>query len=194
MSLGPKEMTEKVIGNLQQKTGKTLQEWVEIVHKSGLDNPREQISLLKSVYHLGHVQATIVAKHSSSKAAGDYIDETALIDRQFLGKNAHLRDIFDALQAAMHKMGLEYRLKPCKTYLPFYHKTQFLVLKAKNGILWLGLPVPSEAPKSELYKPTGLGMPEKMSLIIPLSSVVEITAMVLKDIEKAYWLSRQEEI
>ena len=66
----PEEMEAAIVANLQEKTGKALEEWFEVLRASGLSDKRAQKEVLKKVHGVGHFQAqTIVKLHAQRLAA-----------------------------------------------------------------------------------------------------------------------------
>ena len=57
MALGPKEMGEAILRNLEEKTGKTLEQWISIVKKSKLSDKKSVMDFLKNTHVVGHFQA-----------------------------------------------------------------------------------------------------------------------------------------
>lgn len=64
MALNPKEMSEAIIRNMKEKTGKSLEEWIGVVKESKLQEKKEIIDFLKTEKGLGHFQALEVFKQS----------------------------------------------------------------------------------------------------------------------------------
>ncbi len=60
MALNPKQMSEAIIRNLKEKTGKSLDEWIEIIVANELIEKNEIIEFLKTKKKLGHFQAQVV--------------------------------------------------------------------------------------------------------------------------------------
>tara|TARA_R110002051_G_scaffold219450_2_gene283485 strand:+ start:2167 stop:2376 length:210 start_codon:yes stop_codon:yes gene_type:complete len=60
MALNPKQMSESIIRNLPKKTGKSLDEWIEIIVSTKLQEKSEIIEFLKTKKKLGHFQAQVV--------------------------------------------------------------------------------------------------------------------------------------
>ena len=50
--------------NLGDKTGRSVDEWVELVNEAGLSGFSEIVDHLKSVHGLGHFQARLIAERS----------------------------------------------------------------------------------------------------------------------------------
>ena len=67
------DAAQTMVRNLELKTGKSLDQWVEIVNASGLTKNREIIDFLKSEYGLTYGYANMIAMtaaQSSHRAAG----------------------------------------------------------------------------------------------------------------------------
>ncbi len=184
MPLAPKEMEEAIVRQLKAKTGKTLEEWIAVVKQSGLLRTKEQADHLKSEHGLGHFQAQVIAKRFSSTGASE--DEQQLVAQQFKGPNEPLRPLYERLVSEVLRLGGDIHIKPCKTYIPFYRKSQFLIARPKNGVLYLGLPLVSEEFEGKKSDVKGLGMPEKIGLAIPIQSAADLDYAVIGTIALAY--------
>jgi predicted transport protein len=97
-----------------------------------------------------------------------------------------LKEVYEAVASKVMKMGKDIEVKPCKTYIPFYRKTQFLVVKAKKGFLYLGLPKPPDASQGGSVGVKGLGMPEKILSAIRIGSKADLTRGIIDRIAAAY--------
>ena len=59
----PEEMEAAMIRNLPEKTGKSLEEWYEILRGSGLTEKRDLKKHLKEEHGVGHFQTQTIVKH-----------------------------------------------------------------------------------------------------------------------------------
>ena len=55
------EMTQSMLRNLEQKTGKNLDQWIQIVNRSKATKHKEIIDYLKSEYGLTYGYANLIA-------------------------------------------------------------------------------------------------------------------------------------
>lgn len=62
MALSPSEMHDAIIKNLREKTGKNINEWIEIAKSIKAINDKGLLNILKSEYRLGHFQAQTIIK------------------------------------------------------------------------------------------------------------------------------------
>jgi len=118
--------------NIQNKTGKTLEQLAAILHKSGLTKHGELRDFAKRELGLGHGDAnTLVhtclksdgAKVAAAKGAstGDVLAEI------YAGPKADLRPIHDAFMAAIGTFG-EFEIAPKKGYVSLRRKKQFAMI------------------------------------------------------------------
>ena len=142
MALGPKEMSEAIIRNLKQKTGKTLKQWIALIQANNLHEKREIVTFLKSE-GLGHIQAqTIFARFQGSDP---YMNPSTFADSIFDTQES--KELYEFTRTQILDLAGDIRIQPCKTYIPFYRKNQFAILsKNKSGGTLLGLNLPENHP------------------------------------------------
>lgn len=125
----PEEQTATMIANLKEKTGKTLEQWLALVKKSGLAKHGEIVKLLKGEHEMGHGFANLVAHKALSSDAGSAESGAALVEAQYAGKKAGLRPIYDALVQAVAKLGKDIELAPKKAYVSVRRSKQFALFQ-----------------------------------------------------------------
>jgi len=62
MGLSPQEMEAAIIRNLADKTGKSLDEWMEVLRTSNLTEKKALMAVLKETNGVGHFQAQTIVK------------------------------------------------------------------------------------------------------------------------------------
>src|SRR5215212_4785995 len=60
-------MTQKWIGELKQKTGRSIEEWLKLIKKAGLKDEQERRAWLKEEYGLGTNTAWWLAERADGK-------------------------------------------------------------------------------------------------------------------------------
>lgn len=139
MALGPKQMGEAIIRNLKEKTGKSIDEWIEVLTKKELQDKKEIIAFLKTENGLGHFQAHKVFEHFNGK--DNYEDPSTFADTIFNTKKS--KELYEFSKSKILEIAKDIRIQPCKTYIPFYRKNQFAILtKTKDEALILGINLP----------------------------------------------------
>ena len=127
-------MTQKWIAELKHKSGRTLEEWLELIKKGPKDEqPRRE--WLKTKYGLGTNTAWWLAERSVGKGeeSGDpdaYLKAAEkYVDEMFAGKKEHLRPIYDVLLKLGLSMGKDAKACPCQTIVPLYRNHVFAQIK-----------------------------------------------------------------
>jgi hypothetical protein len=118
----------KVIANMEQKTGKKMQEYVDLLRATGLTKHLEQVKWLKEHHGLGHTQAQIIAWEVSKPE--DYVAPASeeLLAAQYKGKE-HLKPIYDKAVALLDALGEGWELDYCKGYVNALRGRQFFVIQ-----------------------------------------------------------------
>ena len=120
-------MVEKMIANLPEKTGKSLDQWLKIVSQSKLQKHMEILKFLKSEHGVTHGFANLIASRAlqSSSPAGD----GTLVDNQYSGAKEAIRPLYESLVATIGKFGDDVEVAPKKAYVSLRRKKQFAILQ-----------------------------------------------------------------
>ncbi len=168
-----------MIANLEEKTGKSIDEWVAQVSGSGLDKHGQIVKWLKSEHGLTHGYANLVAHQAKSSAAAHAADDD-LVDGQYAGKES-LRPIYDKLVVAVEGFGSDVELAPKKSYVSLRRARQFgLVQPSTKSRVDVGL-------KLEGVEPDGR-LEASGSFNAMVSHRVRVTATDEVDDELVEWL------
>lgn len=123
MDQGEKTMIE----NLFKNTGKTLEQWIEIVQKKKFAKHGEVIKFLKEEHQFGHGFANLVAHKARSSDAGSADDSQQIIEQQYKGKE-HFKSLYDRLMEEILKFGEDIEIAPKNSYVSLRRKKQFATL------------------------------------------------------------------
>lgn len=125
MALSPKEMHDRIIANLEAKTGHAFDHWRQIVgNERGERSDKDLVAHLKAAHGLGHYTSVAIIKESTS--GNDYDAANDLIAALFAGKHK-ARRLFEAIDAKAIRLPGSVRV-PCKTYVGYRAKTQFMIV------------------------------------------------------------------
>ncbi|MBI1317066.1 DUF4287 domain-containing protein [bacterium] len=171
-----------MIENLHKTTGKTLEEWIEIVHRAAHAKHGEAVAYLKQEHGMTHGFANLVVHKARSSDAGSAAQSEDLIEKQYAGK-PHFRPLYDALIAEIQRFGADVEIAPKNTYVSLRRAKQFALLQpATKTRFEIGLNLKGEPAEGIL----ALEKPGAMcSHKIALSTAEEIQE-VLPWIRKAY--------
>jgi len=175
--------TQTMIENLHKNTGKTLEQWIEIVGKQNFAKHREIIEFLKEQHSFTYGFANLVAHKASESDAGSAGDQNDLIVRQYKGKD-HFKPIYDQLISEIQTFGNDIEIVPKNTYVSLRRKKQFATLNpATKTRFEIGINLKGQEPKGKLQ-------PEKPNVMcshkINLSNIKDIDEEVIKWIKTAY--------
>jgi len=122
-------MVDKMIQNLEDKTGKKMSHWITIVKKSGEEKHMAKIKFLKEKHGLTHGYANLIV-HASKE--GGLVktdsDQDKLLTSQY-EKKADLKPIYDALIKKIKAFGKDVELAPKKAYVAIRRKKQFAIIQ-----------------------------------------------------------------
>lgn len=143
--------TATMIRNLEEKSGKTLAQWVSVVKAMGAKKHGEIVAALKTTHGLGHGYANLVAHAAKGAVGEDAPPADDLVAAQYSGDKAALRPLHDALIAAARKFGDDVEIAPKKTYVSLRRSKQFALLQPSTKTrLDVGLNLKGEAPEGRL--------------------------------------------
>jgi hypothetical protein len=142
--------------NLEQKTGRSMSAWIEVVLASGKAKHAEMISYLKNQHGLGHGYANFVAHAAREKAAGGPVAEEDLITAQYVGKEG-LRPIYDSLIKIVSKFGDDVELAPKKAGVSLRRSKQFALIEPTTKTrIDIGINLKGMAPTDRLEAAGGM--------------------------------------
>src|SRR6266700_2411890 len=106
---------QTMVRNLEEKTGKSLAQWVKTARSSKLTKHRELLNFLKAEQGLTHGYANFVALRAL--AGDEQPGDRDLISAQYAGAKTPLRDLFDVLITSVNKFGGDVEVSPKKAYV-----------------------------------------------------------------------------
>jgi predicted transport protein len=180
--MDPAEKT--MIDNLFKNTGKTLEQWVEIVDDRNFAKHGEIIKFLKEEHSFTHGFANLVAHKARKSDAGSATDQHSLIELQYKGKE-HFRPLYDKLMHLISAFGPDVEVSPKNAYVSLKRKKQFAILQpATRTRFEIGLNIKGQEPEGILHAIT---TPNAMcSHKINLTDESDLTADVINWLKTAY--------
>lgn len=185
-------MGQKGVASLKQKTGRSLEEWLKLIKKSGPPTEKERRAWLKSQHGLGMNYAGWILARADGKdddfsspeaylrAAEQYVDE------MFAGKAA-LRPIYNALLKLGLGLGEDVKACPCQTIVPLYRKHVFAQIKPTTQTrIDLGFALGARPAEGRLIDIGGFAKKDRITHRIPISSLAEINDEVKQWLRTAF--------
>jgi Domain of unknown function (DUF5655)/Domain of unknown function (DUF4287) len=120
------KMEEAYHRNLKERTGKTLDQWIGFVKKSGPAGERARTDWLKKDHGLTTNYAVWIAQSVEGKGLSlESYDPEAMVEEMFAGSKAGLRPIYDRLLKLGLSLGKDVKASPGKTMVPLYRNRLF---------------------------------------------------------------------
>jgi Domain of unknown function (DUF5655)/Domain of unknown function (DUF4287) len=186
-------MIQKWTAELPAKTGRTLEQWAEVVTKSKLTERKDRMALLKNEYGLGTNSAWHIVEYANDTHTWDgdpavYLKQAAVyVEDMFAGNKVGLRPIFDRVYTEVRKLGKDVKVCPCKTIVPFYRSRVFAEAKpATKTRLELSFALEDVPFKGILVRNLRANEKDRLKHQIHLATIADVTAEVLKWLKTAY--------
>jgi len=186
---------QKWIAELPDKTGRTLDQWVALVKKSGPSGENERRDWLKQEHKLGSNSAWWIAERAAGKGAEDDDLEAYLqtaeqwVKDMFAGKRALLFPLYQKLLKLGLSMGKDVKACPCKTIVPLYRNHVFAQIKpATNTRIDLGFALGDRKVPKRLIDTGGFAKKDRITRRIEIARPEDIDDEVKKWLKTAYEL------
>lgn len=186
---------QAIINNLPKTTGRSIEEWITLVRKSGAAGEKERREWLKKHYKLGGTTAAMIVARVEGKGAEDtdgaaYLQAAAgYVESMYAGPKAALRPIHDALIAQGLALGSDVKICPCQTIIPFYRRHVFAQIKPSTRTrldFGLALKGVKKKPPQRLLDTGGLAKGDRITHRIEITSLAGIDAEVKEWLKIAY--------
>lgn len=168
---------------MPEKTGKNLDEWIEILQQQNFEKHAQAIKFLKEQHQVSHGYAnTIVALSKQNQAEPD-----DLIALQYKGKES-LKPIYEKLITIVNSMGSDITISAKKGSVSIIRKHQFALIKPSTKTrIDLGLKLKGVEPQGKLEPSGPFGA--MCSHRIQLTDISNIDTEVINWLQKAYQMS-----
>jgi hypothetical protein len=187
------QISQKWVAALPQKTGRSLDEWLAFIKRSGPAAEKERIAWLKSEFQLGANAAAWLAGHAEGKGTEMDSPEAYLqaaekyVANMYSGKKEALRPLYDELVRLGLALGSDVKACPCETIVPLYRKHVFAQIKpATLTRIDLGFALGARKPEGRLIDTGGYAKKDRITHRIPISSPAEIDQEVQRWLRVAY--------
>lgn len=175
--------TQTMIENLHKNTGKTLEQWTDIVKSQNFAKHGDIIKFLKETHGLTHGFANLIAHKSKGSDAGSADNPDDLITKQYQGKE-NFKPIYEKLISEIQTYGKDIEIAPKNNYVSLRRKKQFAILNpATKARFEIGINLKGQEPKGKLEaeKPNSM-----CSHKINITEIKDIDQEVFEWIKKAY--------
>jgi len=190
-------MVQKWIVDLPDKTGKSLDQWLKLVKKSGPPTEEERREWLKKEHGMGTNSAWWIAERAEGKNTEDSDPDAYLkaadgyVEAMFAGARAGLRPAYDQLLKLGLGVARDVKACPCKTIVPLYRNHVFAQIKpATRNRIDMGFALKDMKPTGRLIDTGGFAKKDRITHRIPIGSLADIDAEVKHWLKFAYDLDK----
>ncbi len=188
-------MVQKAIQDLPAKTGRSLEQWIKFIKKSGPKTEKERREWLKTEHGLGTNYAWWLAERAEGKGGEDGDPEAYLraaegyVEKMFAGPKESLRPIYEALLRLGLMIGKDVKACPCQTIVPFYRKHVFAQIKPTTQTrIDLGFALKDMEATGRLIDTGGFARKDRITHRIAITSLADIDDEVQRWLRHAYEL------
>lgn len=176
--------TLTMIENLHKNTGKSLEQWTDIVKMENFAKHGEVIKFLKDKHGLTHGFANLIAHKAKGSDADSAENQNDLIELQYKGKE-HFKPLYDKLLCEIKVFGEDFEIAPKNAYVSLRRKKQFAILQpATKTRFEIGIILKGQEPQGKLE---AINTPNAMcSHRINLSELKDIDKEVIGWLKVAY--------
>lgn len=179
------EFEQEFIQTAKEKTGRSLEEWLPVVKKSGLSKQMEITNWLKSEQQLNHLQASLLAGLYLNNGKPVYQNESGLLENQF-AKCADMRPLYDLVSAQILKAFSDAQIIPKKTYISFTATREFAAVNIKPKEIRLGMDL-GDMPFTDSLLPSKLSGPmPRISHMLVLTDGKQFDKKLLSMLQASY--------
>lgn len=122
---------QAMIANMPEKTGKSLDEWYEVITAAGPQKHGEIMKLLKDEHGVTYGFANTISMLYRQRDSGPPAEED-LVDAQYAGAKAGMRPVYNAVLEAVNTLGSDVEVAPKKTYVSLRRQKQFAIVQAST--------------------------------------------------------------
>lgn len=180
-------MEAAIVANFKQKTGRTIEEWVSLVKKSGPADPKQRREWLKEKHGLTTNYAWYVALQAEGRGGSEQYDPEGLVARIFSGNKAHLQPLYEAILRFGLSFADDVKVCPCATIIPFYRRHVIAQVRVPNrSRIYLGFALGDMKPAGKLIDTGGFAKKDRITHRIEIASPEDFDDEAKKWFRRAY--------
>lgn len=188
-------MVQTWIATLPEKTGRSLDQWSELIEADGPASDKQRIAWLKREFDLSANTAMWLAESVGSTDTWDgdpatYLRAAAVyVANMYAEAKAELRPVHDRLVEIARNLGGDVKVCPCRTVVPLYRRRIFAEIKpATNARIELGLALGKTSPSERLLVYRKKGSKSRLTHRLNIRALTDIDDSLLRYLRMAYEL------
>jgi len=184
---------QKWVNELPAKTGRSLEEWLELTRKAGPPTEKERREWLKKEHKLGTNAASWIAERLEGKGTEEDSPEAYLktaaewVEAQYAGPRSALRPLYEQLLKLGFSIGKDVKACPCKTMVPLYRNHVFAQIRpSTNTRIDFGFALGNTKAPKRLINTGGYEKKDRITHRIEVKSMADIDDELKKWLKKAW--------
>ncbi len=187
MARDSQRLEQEFITSCEEKTGKSLDAWMQILQETGLDKQNALIKWIKDNHRLNHMQAAFLAGIHLNDGKPVY-DYKVLFEKLFADK-PHLLPAYQAIEDMINTHLDDVVCVPTKSYMSIEGKKCFACATPTKKTLRVGLDLGDTPFDDYVQKAKSLGAMPNIGHMIEISDPAEVDDRLLNYFEQSYQLS-----
>lgn len=188
-------MIQKCIDELPEKTGRSVDQWMQHIRKDGPGDEKGAREWLKEKYGFGSNTVWWLAERALGKNKGfkeedpeQYLKMAEQnVEKQYAGKKAALKPLYDKLLNLCLSLAKDVKACPCETIVPIYRHHVFAQIKpTTNTRIDFGLALKDTKCTGKLKDTRGFEKKDRISRKIEVTSMKDMNAELVKWLKLAY--------
>src|SRR5262245_36408930 len=186
-------MVQDWIATLKEKSGRSLEEWLELIKNGGPPSEKERRDWLKNKYKLGTNTAWWLAERAEGKGSEDSDPAAYLkaaetyVEDMYKGGKAGLLPIHDRILKTAVGLGKDVKVCPCQTIVPLYRNHVFAQIKpATQKRIDLGFALKDRKATGRLIDTGGFAKKDRITHRIEITAPSQVDDVVLRRMKTAY--------
>ena len=157
MAESREELKQDIIQNLRMNTGRSLEEWIDVLEAEGPQGTDERVQWLQEIESLDYLQAYTIVEEAEHPDANLPQTPQERLNAQFAGKPQDLRAVYERLQELVGRLEGA-TVEPHYTYVDLLRNgREFGIIYVAVDHLDLGLVLPDVEPTRRLEPAEAFG-------------------------------------
>lgn len=184
MAKGSQALEQEFIATIHEKTGHSLDEWMDIIRATGLSKSKEIHTYLKDNHPINYMQATFLMGIYMNDGQPVY-DYDVLFAKLFIGKEA-LQPIYTAIETRIKSALPSVEFIPTKAYVSIEDKKIFACATMTAKLVRVGLDLGDMAFGDYVQKAKSLGAMPNLTHMIEVPSFTDVTDTLIEYVVQAH--------
>ncbi|MEX1071577.1 MAG: DUF5655 domain-containing protein [Anaerolineales bacterium] len=185
MAKTPEDALQTLIGNLPEKTGKSLEQWFALIKSKKLTKHGDIMKLVKGEHGVSHGFANSIAILYNRQSAGAPSNDEEIVAAQYAGPKAGMKPLYNEIVKAVKGFGKDVVISPKKANVSLRRNKQFgLIQPTTKDRIDLGLILRDVPTKGRLEE--GSTFSGMCTHRVRLTSKADLDKEVLNWLRQAY--------